>query len=337
MTISFDVAPLTAIPRDLHWDRTVAAAKSPIFFSSRFLQAIAAAPLLSTESASLLWLDNGTGAVTGIPVFRQSSADPLHDLSHLQSELPGLSSSSGLLSHCWHCYDSQIISSVGDSSALKTLVDAMRSFARTLSVEYFGLVNVADGRTLNAMVEAGVRPHYMTDRYVLDLTAHSGFEDYIAALEPDSRRELKRQFRRYEQSGAELSVEAMPIRDLDEAVLLCRQTAARYDFAFYYPEMETRLLLDAMGDSLRLVSVRSGGERVGVLVCFLDPPRLHVWAGGMRYDRTTFSPYALAFAEAIRFAFAENIEVVEGGRSNGRVKRRNGFVPVQLYACLQRI
>src|ERR1700733_10696848 len=99
MTVSFDVAPLDSIPSHLQWDRVVAADQSPIFFSASFLNAMATAPLLPTESASLLWAENDAGAIAGIPVFEQPSSDPLGDLSHLHSELPGLSSGSGLLSH----------------------------------------------------------------------------------------------------------------------------------------------------------------------------------------------------------------------------------------------
>lgn len=336
MTVSFHVAPLDSIPSHLQWDRAVAAEGSPIFFSASFLNAMATAPLLQTESASLLWSANGAGAIAGIPIFEQPSSDPLGDLSHLYSELPGLSSGSGLLSNCWHCYDSRIVSLDG-TNAFASLIEAMRALARSRHVDFFGMVNVSHPETLDALIQAGVRPLHLTDRYILDLTRYDGFDAYVAALEPDSRRELKRQFRRYEESGAEVTVEEPPIRDLEEAVLLCRQTAARYDSAFYYPERETALLLSKMGNALRLVSVRSGGERVGVLVCFLDPPRLHVWAGGMRYDRTPFSPYALAFADAIKFGFARKVRLVEGGRSNGRVKVRSGFVPLKLYACLQRV
>ncbi len=81
--------------------------------------------------------------------------------------------------------------------------------------------------------------------------------------------------------------------------------------------------------------MRYEGERVGALVCFLDPPKLHVWAAGMRYDRTAFSPYAIALAETIRFAIATRVQMIEGGRGNGRIKAKQGFVPLRLYACLQ--
>ena len=275
MNCQIDVVPLSAIPNTPEWDRTVEAANSPVFYSSRFLSSVAAAPLLPADSASLLWVHDNTDAVAGIPVFRQTGIDPLHHLALLYSEFPDLPSSSGLLSHCWHCYDSRIVSAGCEGEALQLLLDSLRTLARAVKADYFGLVNVADPRTLAAMAAAGVRPHYMVDRYVMDLTRYASFEDYVAALHPDSRRELRRQFRRYEDSGAELTLEAMPFRDLDEVVLLCRRTAARYDAEFYYPQEQTRLLLINMGDALRLTSIRYNRERVGVLVCFLDRLKLH--------------------------------------------------------------
>jgi len=307
-----------------------------VFYSSRFLNSVASAPLLPADSAILLLLHNENNIVAALPVFRQNGIDPLRFLAPLDSEFPDLPAKSGLLGHCWHCYDSQIVAAECETGSLRLLIDSLRAFAGTCHVDYSGLVNVADGRTLEAMVSAGVTPRPMVDRYVMDLTSFASFDDYIGALHPDSRRELRRQFRRYQDSTAELAVEKSPFQDLDEVVRLCRRTAARYDAAFYYPEDETRTLLTNLGDVVRLVSVRIGGERIGVLVCFLDPPRLHVWAAGMRYDKTAFSPYAIGMAEAIRFAITHSIRMLEGGRGNGRIKKKQGFVPLQLYACLQR-
>jgi len=215
------------------------------------------------------------------------------------------------------------------------LIDPLRDLARTMNTDYFGLINVSDPRTLAVMTSAGLTPRYMLDRYVMDLTGYLSFDDYVAALHPDSRRELRRQFRRYQESTAEMAVESTPVRDLDEVVSLCHQTTAQHGTGFYYPEEELKLLLTNMGEALRLFSVRHEGERVGVIVGFSDPPRLHLWAAGMSYGRTAFSPYAIGMAEAVRYAIAHGMTMLEGGRGNGRVKLKQGFTPLRLYACLQ--
>jgi predicted N-acyltransferase len=73
-----------------------------------------------------------------------------------------------------------------------------------------------------------------------------------------------------------------------------------------------------------------------VVVCFFEPPRFHIWAAGMRYDRTAFSPYAIGMAEAIRYAIEHRFSLIEGGRGNGRIKKKQGFVPRRLHACLRK-
>jgi Peptidogalycan biosysnthesis/recognition len=336
MTLQVEAHPLDQINSVSEWDHTVEAAGAPVFYSSRFLNSVATAPLLSANLASLLLLHNKSSIMAGVPIFHQNCVDPLNLLAPLRSEMPGLSSGSGLIGHCWHCYDTRIVSGGCRAGQSQLLVDSLRALARKVRADYFGLVNVSDPYTLEVMASAGVTPRYMIDRYVMDITGYSSFEDYVAALHPDSRRELRRQFRRYQESGAEIAVEVPPVRDLEEVVLLCLRTAARHGAEFYYPEEETKFLLASLDKTLRLFSVRYGGERIGVLVCFLDPPRLHVWAAGMCYNRTAFSPYAITMAEAIRFAIVHKISIVEGGRGNGRVKLKQGFVSLRLYACLHR-
>ncbi|MEA2897882.1 MAG: hypothetical protein QOJ84_3497 [Bradyrhizobium sp.] len=331
-----EIVPLETAPDVTNWEQVVKAAGSPVFYATRFLKSIATAPLLAVDSASLLLLRDRTGIVAGVPVFLQNRIDPLHHLAELYAQVPDLPTSNGLLGHCWHCYDSQIVALRRNNYDVRPLIDAFRALARTVGADYFGLVNVADPYTLNAMASSGLTPQYMVDRYVMEIETFSSFDDYIAALHPDSRRELRRQFRRYRESSAAVTVESAPFRDLDEVALLCRRTAARYQAEFYYPGEQTQALLENMGDVLRLISVRLGGERIGVVICFFDPPRFHVWAAGMRYDRTAFSPYAIGITEAIRFAIANGFKIIEGGRGNGRIKKKQGFLPLRLHACLQR-
>jgi predicted N-acyltransferase len=198
------------------------------------------------------------------------------------------------------------------------------------------MVNVSDQMTLEALTRSGLTPHFMTERYQLDISQYAEFNDYICMLKPDARRELLRQYRRLSESTAIMSWESGRLQDVDEVVGLIRETAARYDAEFYYPEQETRQFLAHMADAIKILSIRREGERVGALICFPDHPRFHVWAAGMRYDKTRFSPYAISISEAVRYAIAHRYAVVEGGRGNARIKGRQGFVPVRLYACLSK-
>jgi uncharacterized protein len=328
------VVPLETVDHVAGWDEAVRAANAPVFYSSEFLKCVATAPLTETDSAALLVLDDETGFVAAVPVFRQARIDPLELLAPLRDSLLDLATSSGLIGHCWHCYDTRIVT-VREAQPHR-IVEVFERHARAVRAGYFGLVNVSDPMTLRIMNAAGITARHMTDRYVMDIEAYSSFDDYVAALQPNDRRELRRQYRRYESSAAELTVERHPFADIDEVVQLCRRTAVRYGAEFYYPQEPVRLLLAGVS-SARLVSIRAGGERIGALICFVDGRRLHIWAAGTRYDRSAFSPYAIAIAEAIRFAIGERMSVIEGGRGNGRIKMKQGFSPLRLYACLRRV
>ncbi|MDP9104378.1 MAG: GNAT family N-acetyltransferase [Candidatus Eremiobacteraeota bacterium] len=331
--LTIDLVPLEAVDDVAGWDEAVRSTDSPVFYSRAFLKCIATAPLLETDSSELLVLSDENGFAAGVPVFRQRRLDAIRHLAPLYDTFANLATSSGLAGHCWHCYDSRIVSP-RPGARLDRLVDALAARARAVGADYFGLVNVADPLTLQAMDAAGIAPRHMVDRYVMDIGSYARFDDYLAALRPDARRELSRQYRHYEASAAELAIERHPFDDVGEIVRLCRATAARYDAEFYYPDEPLRLLL-AQEPSVRLISIRIGGERIGVVICFFDPPKLHVWAAGMRYDRSAFSPYAIGIAEAIAYAIREGMTMIEGGRGNGRIKLKQGFVPRRLYACLR--
>ncbi len=337
MTMNVDVHPLADGAALQEWQRAAQSARAPIFYSSSFLASAATSPLLPCDSPSLVLLRDGDAVLAGTAVFRQPQIDPISHLRPLYDTLPGLCASSGLLGHCWHCYDSRIVGADCRPEHARALVDVLRRLARSAAVDYVGLVNVSDPFTLEAMAGAGALPIYMVDRYVMDLANIKSFDDYDALLHPDQKRELGRQYRRYQESTATLAIESTPFDDLDEVLQLLRRTAARYDAEFYYPEAATKQLLLDLGGALRLISVRCADERVGVIVCFVDPPILHIWAAGVRYDRTVFSPYAVGIAEAIRFAISSGMTWIEGGRGNGKVKRKQGFSPRRLYACLQRV
>nr|WP_276519526.1 GNAT family N-acetyltransferase [Bradyrhizobium elkanii] len=214
-------------------------------------------------------------------------------------------------------------------------MEAFHAQAAAEQAGYFGLISVSEPAILELMAQCGLPPRYTNDRFIMDVGHFGGFEDYVATLHPDIRRELRRQQRLFAASGATIAVETPPFDDLDEVVALCRRTAARYAGEFYYPALPTRRLLERLGPGLRLVSVRVGSVRIGVLVCFFEPPRFHIWAAGMRYDLARFSPYAMSMSEAIRYAIASGMIRVEGGRGNARIKLKQGFSPLKLYACIR--
>jgi hypothetical protein len=328
-----DIVPLDTIGEIDGWDRVAASAGCPIFYRSAFLASIASDPLLESR-AQLLTLRTGGRLDAALPIFSQPQADPIGLLSRLHETFPDLATRPAILSHCWHCYDTRI-ALFAASADIRRLVEALHAQAAAEQAGYFGLISVSDPATLELMAQCGLPPRYTNDRFIMDVGRFRGFEDYVGTLHPDIRRELRRQHRLFATSGAAIAVEKPPIDDLDKVVALCRRTAARYAGEFYYPSLATGRLLERLGPSLRLISVRVGGERIGVLVCFFEPPRFHIWAAGMRYDLAKFSPYAMSMCEAIRYAIASGMTRVEGGRGNARIKLKQGFSPLKLYACIR--
>jgi uncharacterized protein len=306
---------------------------APIFYDWRFLRAAEKSPLLPVEKTLYLAAYEGDNLVAFMPAYLQSSADPFGVLSRT-TPMKMAREARGLFSHIMHCSESTILTRAGSRQLQSRMLEHLRAAAVELGATYYGVLNVVDRELMACARDMRLEVNYMWDRYSLDLAGRAGTDDLIALLPADGRRELRRQLRKFEASGAEAVVERPPFRDLEEVAQLVYQTTKKNGTPEYYPVQRMIDFVSECSDLVRLVSIRVGGERVGTLICLEQAGALHTWAAGMVYDKTEFSPYTLAFWTAFRYALDAGLRVVEGGRTTAKIKQRLGFSPLPLYSIV---
>ncbi|HEU4727031.1 MAG TPA: GNAT family N-acetyltransferase [Kofleriaceae bacterium] len=306
---------------------------TPVFYDWRFLQAAERSPLLPVEKTFYLVGHEGGRLVAFMPAYLQSSADPFGVLSRT-TPMKMAREARGLFSHIMHCSESTILSLAGSRELRSRMLEQLRDLALEVGASYYGVLNVVDPDLLSCAREMNLEVNYMWDRFTLELAGLEGTADLMARLPADGRRELRRQLRKFEVSGAEAIVERPPFHDFEEVARLCNQTTTKNGTPEYYPIRQMIDFITACSELVRLVSIKKGGERVGTLICFEQDGALHTWAAGMVYDKTEFSPYTLAFWTAFRYALEARLRVVEGGRTTAKIKQRLGFSPRPLYSIV---
>jgi uncharacterized protein len=306
---------------------------APVFYDWRFLQAAEKSPLLPVEKTFYLVGHDAGRLVAFMPAYLQSSADPFGVLSRT-TPMKRAHEERGLFSHIMHCSESTILA-LADARELRLrMLELLRDVATDVGASYYGVLNVVDPDLLSCARGIHLEVNYMWDRFTLELAGLEGTDHLMAVLPADGRRELRRQLRKFEASGAEAIVERPPFRDLEEVARLCNQTTTKNGTPEYYPIRQMIDFITACSELVRLVSIKKGAERVGSLICFEQDGALHTWAAGMVYDKTEFSPYTLAFWTAFRYALDAKLRVVEGGRTTAKIKQRLGFSPRPLYSIV---
>lgn len=304
---------------------------SPAFYHPALLLAAQQHPLLPTAGMHYLaaWENQQLQAL--LIVYQQCKPDPFGTLA----KTTGISfdrPEGGLLGHFAHCYDSRIL--LRSASAAEALLARLKTLAQELRIPGCGLMNIADEASLRALERSGYVLNFMHDRYLIDLSPYRDFEEYVAGLSRDGRQEMRRQLRKFEQEGGNATVLRPDQTDLAEAVRLCNLTSARNGTPHYYDlEIFTRFL-ETCGDLISIVSVQIKEQQVAVVICLNEPGRIHMWAGGVVYEHSAFSPYTLMFAASVRHAFAQGITLIEAGRTNPRIKGRLGCHPKPLFSGL---
>jgi predicted N-acyltransferase len=306
------------------------------FYDSRFLSGVERSPLLPVEKTYYLAAYEGAALVAFMPAYLQSPAvvDPFGVLQQTTSARFE-ADARGIFSHVMHCYDSTVLSSDGRASVLAPMFERLAALGKAEGARHFVIMNVPEGPLLGAARSLGLEVSYMFDRFFVDLSGVRDFEDLVGRVLPgDGRREMRRQLRKFEASGARAVVEMAPFARLDELTELCHLTTKRRGTPQYLPAAPLAGLLSSCGDMLRFVVVYVGERMVGGFVCIDDGPVLHLWLGGVTYDGLDFSPYTVAFAETYRYALARGKRRVEAGRLNAKIKHRLGLTPLPLYSIV---
>jgi len=304
----------------------------PAFYHPALLLAAQQHPLLGTNGVHYLaaWDEEQLKAL--LVVYQQQNPDPFGTLGKTTGI--NFDGRGGLLGHIAHCYDSRLLLRPGNNSAATVLLESLRALAAELQIPNCGLINVGDPASLTAAERAGYAVKYMHDRYIIDLTYYRTFDDYVGKLPRHGRQEMKRQLRKFNTEGGRALILRADETDLAAAAKLCHVTSARNGTPHYYPEEAFTRFLGMCGDLISVISVQVDGHQVAAVICLREPCRLHLWAGGVVYTHSDFSPYTVMIAAGIQHAFVQRIPLIEAGRTNARIKARLGCRPKPLYSVL---
>jgi predicted N-acyltransferase len=322
------------VPAD-EWDFVVERTGAPVFYRHAYLSAHARAAVVAAQAQVLIIARDGSGEPVAIcPASLQSPSDPLGALTrHVEGYDPDDRS---LLSHNWQCYDTQVPAIAQD--APPRIVQTLHEVAVEADASWLGFVNVAAGPQLAALAAAGFDVTEVDERFRLDLRDIQTIEDFLERLRPSARRNLRRYALRAQECG--VVVENLAVRevDLDEAVALIRQTAARHGTADFYRDGPFQEFLHSLGELVTVIRISDPDQLLAVGFCLPDRDRFHMWTCGAlyKYD-AAFSPYGLLFLETVRSALASGRPTLEGGRRNREYKERHGLHRVPLHAALRRL
>lgn len=329
-----DPSELTAIG----WDQVVRAAGAPVFYETAYLAAYHQFPLAPIERFGYLVINESPAEfpVAVLPVAVHTQADPL---GWLREIAPGINGERALLSHVWHCYDTQLVGASGRPDIAVALVTAQRALAEAWRVPWFGFVNVERGTpTAAGLTSAGLTGHHLADRFSADLSGMTDLNGYLRRLGSRPRANLTRSARRAAETGMTTTVTLASDSNLDEVGELCARTTARLGSAHFYPVATFVRFVSSLGGRVYVLAVRQAGRLVAAGVCFTDELRFHTWACGVDYNVTgNASPYAVLFAQSVALAIDLGSTTFEGGRANDVFKIRHGLSARHLDAYLSRI
>lgn len=318
------------------YDRLHAASRAPLFYDWRFLLATERSPLLPALKNLYLCAYDDDGLSGCLPVYLQRLAtlDPLGVLARA-ARVRDDGGELGLFGHMMHCWDTTVPCLEAAGGAREALLDELLRAAAREGASYAGLLNIAEpGQACASRFD--VRP--LVERYDADLGRLDGFDDFMAALPKDGLYEMRRQLRKFEDSGATARVLAPPFDDVLERLCeLCFGTTARRGTPHYFPAAPLARFVRLCGELARLVVIEDQGRLISGMICYQQREAFYAWSAGVVYDRSDFSPYTICFATAYRHAFAQGLRRFEGGRLNERIKRRLGLAPVRLHCAIARV
>ncbi len=331
----------TTVYRDIadvpagEWDHVVERTGAPIFYRHAYLSAHARTAVMPAQAQVLIMARDGSGDPVAIcPASLQSPSDPLGALAR---NVDGYDADDrSLLSHNWQCYDTSLPAS--DDGAPRRIVETLHEVAVEAGASWLGFVNVAAGPQLAALAAAGFDVTEVDERFCLDLRDIHTIEDFLERLRPSARRNLRRYALRAQECGVVVENLAVRDADLDEAVTLIRQTAARHGSADFYRDGPFQDFVHSLGELVTMIRISDADRLLAVGFCLPDRDRFHMWTCGAVYQvDAAFSPYGLLFLETVRSALASGRPILEGGRRNREYKERHGLHRVPLHAALLRL
>ncbi|MEU4565173.1 GNAT family N-acetyltransferase [Micromonospora sp. NPDC023956] len=309
-------------------DLALAAGASEFYYGHEFLRAYEREPIQPVRDVYYVETYDADGTLLALtPGYVQG--DPLRALGLADGEL-------ALLSHVWHCSDTQLASVVQTPAVAEAVVGALREVAAAAGLRRFGFINVpTDSPAARALAGAGLTGIDLDTRYWMDLAGMGDWDGYLATLKLKDRGEYRRQLRRADDAGVKI-VERAPTRHEDpESLRIFEELMARVGSAGYYSAERIAAFLQYTQKGARIIEVTLGGDLIAKAVVFIETRKIHAWAGGYNRDPAlSFSPYYVLMAAIIQLGFRVGVPILEGGRRNPAFKMRFGMVPQPLQAFM---
>ncbi|MBI6853485.1 GNAT family N-acetyltransferase [Pseudomonas cichorii] len=306
---------------------------APFFYDARFLKAAHYSPLLPILSAYYILAYSHDQLVGFTVLYSQLSPDPFGSLSRATGL--NFNDKPACLGHIMHGYESEIVVSAEHAELTRRcILKSIKELGNQVGAHHVGLINVVNCDLLLAGTLEGYQTSFMWDRYYMDITCIETVEDYISQLPADGRREMNRQQRKLQLSDQSPHVQTLASVNVMQIAELVCETSSRHGTPDYYPPAMLKSFLETCADLVRFISIQKDDQVIGVMVCFLSNNTLHIWAAGMSYDHTDFSPYSACMLEAFRYAKEQGLHTIEIGRTNHKIKTRMGFKAKELFSLV---
>jgi Acetyltransferase (GNAT) domain len=307
-----------------------AAGASEFYYGHEFLRAYENEPIQPVHDVYYIEVVDDHGAPIALtPCYVQG--DPLRALGLRDGEL-------ALLSHVWHCSDTQLASTRTTPDVAATIAEAMRGIAAAAGLSRFGFINVAAGSpSAEALAAAGLPGIDLDTRYVMDLAGLGDWEGYLAALRPSARHEYRRQLRRADDAGVAIVHRAPGSPEDPESLQIFETLMERVGSAGYYSKERISAFLTYTPSCARMIEVVLDGTLLAKAIVMVESRKIHAWAGGYDRDRDEradlpFSSYYVLMAAIMKLGFSLGVPILEGGRRNAAFKTRFGMTPLTTRA-----
>ncbi len=162
---------------------------------------------------------------------------------------------------------------------------------------------------------------------------YNSFEDFLGALASRKRKVIRRERRDAAESG--ITIHHLTGRDLTEAVwddyfAFYIDTGSRKWGRPYLTRAFFSMIGESMPDQVLLVMARRAGRYIAGALNFIGPGALYGRHWGA-IEHHPFLHFELCYYQAIDFAIAHKLKVVEAG-AQGEHKLARGYVPVTTHS-----
>jgi uncharacterized protein len=220
----------------------------------------------------------------------------------------------------------------GDATAREPLAHAMMAFAQKLEVSSLH-ITFATPEEADALASLGFLQRH-DQQFHWHNEGYTTFSDFLAALSSIKRKNLRRERAQALEAGIE--VESLTGSDLKEAhwdafFAFYMDTGSRKWGSPYLTRKFFSLVGESMADRILLVMAKRNGRYIGGALNFIGADTLYGRNWGA-IEHHPFLHFELCYYQAIDFAIAKGLKVVEAG-AQGAHKLARGYLPIRTQSA----